>query len=172
MKWSENRIASAIARSLFEFEHIVLVPNCTWPGSECDLLIVTRDLRIIDVEIKIDRADFKADKAKDKWWSYHWSRTPVKLEHPRKVWKHYFAMPAEVWKEGLEEHLPSTNCGVVLLYADERTPSGIRAEIIRRAIPNKKADRISSQDVVSIARLANIRMWEALDKLRRRKHLK
>lgn len=168
MKWSEGRIASCLARSLFEFEHIVLVPNCTWPGSECDLLIVTRDQRVIDIEIKIDRADFKADKAKDKWKCFQYSGN----RYVKTVWKHYYAMPAEVWKEGFEEHLPRPECGVVLLYNDERTPSGIRAQIIRRAIPNRKASRISSEDIVSIARLANIRMWEALDKLRRRKRLK
>lgn len=68
MKWSEKIIASALACQVFERKHLVLVPNCSWPGSECDLLVVTCDLRIIDVEVKISRSDLKADAAKDKWF--------------------------------------------------------------------------------------------------------
>src|SRR5690554_6203769 len=68
MKWSEKRIARELAINFFNRKHLVVVPNCNWTGYEADVLAVTTDLRLIDVEIKISRADLKADAKKDKWW--------------------------------------------------------------------------------------------------------
>ncbi|EQD46835.1 hypothetical protein B2A_08707, partial [mine drainage metagenome] len=69
--WSEQRIAAALARQIFIDDSVVVVPNCNWTGHECDLLIVTRRLRVIDVEIKISRADLRVDACKDKWY-HNW----------------------------------------------------------------------------------------------------
>lgn len=173
MKWTENNIAAALARQVFEHKHLVLVPNCSWPGSECDLLVVTRDLRIIDVEVKISRSDFKADAKKEKWWeSWRGSfsvpldqRVREPLEWPRKVWKHYYAMPKSIWKPELIEFLPSKNSGVILLSESETMRSGVRAIVEHRAKPCRDADRISPSDAIDIARLASLRMWDAYDKL-------
>ncbi|ADE12191.1 hypothetical protein [Sideroxydans lithotrophicus] len=180
MKWTERKIAASLARQVFERKHLVLVPNCTWTGDECDLLVVTRDLRIIDVEVKISRADFKADAKKDKWFqNWDWRldgpfrsyeerderRRP--LMWPRKVWKHYYAMPKEIWKPELAEFLPSSTSGVILLTEDKHgsTRSGVIAQVQRRATPCRDADRISPSDAVDISRLASLRMWDAFDKL-------
>lgn len=176
MKWSEKKIATALARQVFERKHLVLVPNCSWPGSECDLLVVTRDLRIIDVEVKISRADFKADAAKDKWFhSWDWRIDgPFKSyeernerrrsrQWPHKVWKHYYAMPKEIWKPDMVEFLPSKNCGVILL-SDIRSDR-LLASVERRATPCRDAERLSASDAVDIARLASLRMWDAFEKL-------
>ena len=64
--WSEQLIARTLARQTFEKKNLVIVPNCNWTGNECDLLVVTPDLRIIDVEVKISRSDLKADTKKNK----------------------------------------------------------------------------------------------------------
>ena len=106
-KWSENRIAARLAKGVFP-QHLVIVPRCSWPGSECDLLVVTRTLRVVDVEIKISRSDLKADANKEKWFhAWDWkidgpytkaaARRP--REWPRKVWKHYYCMPEDIWEE-------------------------------------------------------------------------
>lgn len=175
MKWSEKNIAAALARQVFERKHLVLVPNCTWTGDECDLLVVTRDLRIIDVEVKISRADFKADAKKEKWWQ-PWrgdfatptaQRIRQPRQWPRKVWKHYYAMPKDIWKPELVEFLPSKNSGVILLSVDKDgwTKNGVVASVERRATPCRDAERIGPADAVDIARLASLRMWDAFDKL-------
>ena len=67
-KWDERKIGRAICRQVLLSKCIVLVENTSWTGHECDLLGVTMDLRVIDVEVKISRADLKADAGKDKWW--------------------------------------------------------------------------------------------------------
>lgn len=176
MKWTENKIAAALARQVFERKHLVLVPNCSWPGSECDLLVVTRDLRIIDVEVKISRADFKADAKKEKWFDRlgfaeaqargvdMWNHREPR-QWPHKVWKHYYAMPKEIWKPELVEFMPSKNSGVILLSESETMRSGIRAFVERRATPCRDAERIGHGDAVDIARLASLRMWDAFDRL-------
>lgn len=173
--WSEGKIARAIALQTLAKKCVVLVDRCNWTGHECDVLAVTMDLRIIDVEVKISRSDFKADATKDKWWRRFGSvytgevderghsvyRTPEPLHRPwpPKVWKHYVAMPSDLWDDALFEYMPSTASG--LLLVSERSNGLIDVRCERRASPNKDATRLQTNHVMDIARLANLRMWEA-----------
>ncbi len=168
--WNEHLIAGEIARQTLAKKCVVLVDNCNWTGNECDVLGVTTDLRIIDVEVKISRADLKADARKDKWWHRQWGRynpatqsydkpPDIPREWPPKVWKHYYALPAEIWREDLIETLPSPKSGVLLL--SKKPGEFIRVECRLRATPNKDATRLTASDVMDIARLANLRMWDA-----------
>lgn len=176
-KWSEHMIARALARQTFERKHLVIVPNCSWTGYECDLLVVTGDLRIIDVEVKISRADLKADARKDKWyrsWDFRtdgpWGdskREDRRRAWPHKVWKHYYAMPKAIWKPELVDCLGSPASGVILLQESNHHPGMLLATVERRAMPCRDADKISPADAVNIARLASLRMWDAYEKLER-----
>lgn len=165
MKWSEHMIARAISLQTLARKCVVLVDNCNWTGYECDVLGVTTDLRIIDVEVKISRADLKADAKKDKWWNrvtaYGAHGAPNLVPHPRKVWKHYYAMPANIWKPELLDCLPSPASGVLLLREQRNSSTPIAVECVRRATPAKDAYRLKPEEVIDIARLANLRMWEA-----------
>ena len=173
-KWTEASIGRAVSKGLFKASTLV-VPCCGWTGHECDLLVVTKDLRIIDVEIKISRADLKADLAKDKWWKHRpWSRrakftddaAKTRVDWPPKVWKHYYCMPADIWDDNLLPHIPATS-GVLLL---ERTAGalGVAFRSIRACKPNRDAQRINASDAVDIARLPNLRMWDGLHREARR----
>jgi hypothetical protein len=165
MQWSEGAIARAIALQTLARKCVVLVDNCGWTGHECDVLAVTTDLRVIDVEIKISRSDLKADARKDKWW--HQARWPWHEQQPprtprvwpQKVWKHYYALPAEVWDDKLFACLPSEASGVLLMR--EQRNGMIVADCHRRAKPNRDATKLTPEDAVDIARLANLRMWDA-----------
>lgn len=172
MRWTEHSIARAIALQTLAKKCVVLVDNCNWTGHECDVLGVTTDLRIIDVEVKISRADLKADAKKDKWWHREYGAwipalrtqeiTTTARVHPPKVWKHYYALPAEIWKPELLDCLPSEASGVLTLREGVgRNAPPVVVECVRRAVPNKDADRLTAPQVVDIARLANLRMWEA-----------
>lgn len=176
--WTESSIARAISLQTLARRCVVLVDNCNWTGHECDVLAVTTDLRIIDVEVKISRSDLKADAKKDKWWhrltwqekdaaglakgSPEWWTAGHRKEHPPKVWKHYYACPADVWKPELLDCLPSAASGVLLLREPShwREPSPV-VTCVRRATPSKDATRLTPPQVMDIARLANLRMWEA-----------
>jgi hypothetical protein len=174
MKWSERQIASYLARFTFDKKHLVIVPNCSWPGSECDLLVVTPNLRIIDVEIKISRGDLKADRNKDKWfhhWNYKidgpWKPGEIMPRRPRawphRVWKHYYCMPETVWKnEFLAEINPTSG---VLTIREHRHEDGFYVYCLRMAKPNREADKLNAEDAIDIARLASLRMWDAYKEL-------
>lgn len=170
MTWSEHLIAGEIARQTLAKKCVVLVDNCSWTGHECDVLAVTTDLRIIDVEVKISRADLKADAGKSKWWHSgggwrEWAGetrpAPVAREWPPRVWKHYYALPADIWRDDLIASLPSPKSGVLLLKQQQAGGAQIVVECRRRATPNKNATRLTASNVMDIARLANLRMWDA-----------
>lgn len=172
--WSEAYIARALATDFLARRYLCLVPNCNWPGNECDLMAVTENMRIIDIEIKISRADFKADASKEKWFhAWDWkidgpfkryddpTRVRRRREWPAKVWKHYYAMPAEIWTPELADLAGSTNSGIVLLRHDKF--DRLRIDLERKATPNRAAKTIDAADALNIARLANIRMWNAIE---------
>lgn len=168
MKWNAKMIGRALAMQVFHHKCLIVIPNCTWPGAECDLLGVRPDLRLIDVEIKISRADLKADKAKEKWlhpwdWAKHAWRRPLPGERqtcqwPAKIWKHYYALPESIWKDEIVEDIQPMS-GIILMR--ERQDGRVGMYVKRQAKPNKEAVAISPTDVIHIARLASERMWDA-----------
>lgn len=72
-------------------------------------------------------------------------------------------MPAELWDDALFEFMPSEKSGLILLR--ERRGGGIEAYCQRRATPDKTAERLTPAQALDVARLANIRMWEAYGRL-------
>lgn len=167
-EWSEAIIAKGLSHKLQQRSTLV-IPNCYWTGHETDLLVIEKGLRIIDVEIKISKADLKADAKKDKWWHHRpWSRrdgpgvrTP--RQWPDKVWKHYYTLPEAIWDPALLLAINATS-GVILVDHDKRFNGGLAVTVIRNAKPNKEAKPISAADAIDLARLASLRMWAALTK--------
>lgn len=155
---------------LFNNKYLLFVPNCNWTGHECDILGVTPKLKLVDLEVKLSIADFKRDIKKYKWYENEvikengkWERkqnTP--LTHPPLIWKHYYVMPHEIWKKGLEEFAPSDRSGIILL--NRGITNNLVPYIERQAKPNKDCAILNNEQVIDIARLANIRMWSALSK--------
>jgi hypothetical protein len=162
MIWSERTIGGALQRQVFN-RAVLVVDNCLWTGYEADLLIVEPKLRLIDVEIKISRADLKADFAKDKWiQSGYPYGTPYELrprtEWPRQVWKHYYAVPEDIWNDDLLPCLGSSKSGVLLLR-ERKGVVNIRCH--RRTTPNRDARKLTPAEVLDVARLASLRLWNA-----------
>lgn len=186
--WSmtADEIGHCLARNLFRSD-LVAVDRCLWPGNECDLLVVTPRLQVIDVEVKISRADLKADRDKTKWlesWDYqlHGWRSPKpgeqqRIDWPQNVWKHYYAMPISLWKPELAE-LCNPKSGVIVVdvchpnvreFGSEksvalkarRSPGLWYHQVVKRAKPNPNYEPISTADLRKIAYLASCRMWNA-----------
>lgn len=156
---SEWSIAGALAQQFFTRGELVC-PNCMWTGHECDLLVVHHSLRLIDVEIKISRADLKADVEKEKWWrrAYGWPAVgpPQRLDWPQKIWKHYYVFPAEIWKDDLLDVLPPRS-GIIGYY--ERDGGFARVRPIRRVTCNRDAEPITAAQALQISRLVSVRYW-------------
>jgi hypothetical protein len=171
----------------FTRKHIILVPNTYHTGYETDLLLVRSDLRLVDIEIKVSRADLRADQHKDKWWRYgpyaqgywsnpndlvanHWVQPEPhkeRREWPIRVWKHYYALPKEIWTPELAAEI-SPKSGI-LLFAENRSDYGpeIVMHVHRQAKPRKDAKPIDASEALDVARLCNARMWDAYDAVRR-----
>jgi hypothetical protein len=172
--WSANYITALIGRQFFRSSSAIIVPTCNFTGYECDVLVVDKSLRIVDVEIKISRADFRADAKKEKWWhrmaSHYCPETKRMIPQPSAprqwppgVWKHYFVMPASIWTDDLVNDLPSPNCGVVLVGENAR---GVpMAHCVRRARPDRTAKKIEVAAAVKLARLASLRMLDAFQQV-------
>lgn len=178
-------ISRALAVQVFNKKYLVVVPNCTWTGDEIDILAVTPDLRIIDIEVKISRADFKADARKDKWvkpipYDQYYLRQQCErmgkpmpprehLEYPRRVWKHYYCLPKALWNDELLAHVKihAPRSGVILMTAI--ADSRVYAHIERRCQPCRNAKPISAENVANLARLASLRMWDAYVELNKMK---
>ncbi len=161
MKWTEAQIIRALSYQTLDRQCLLFVDRPGWTGHECDILAVTKDCRIIDIEVKISRADFRADAKKDKWWQYKflaggYERQP--REWPQKVWKHYYAVPADIWCDDLVAAMPSQSSGVIILT---ELRGGIKADVLRKAKPCRDSYVLTDTDVIAVARLANLRMWEA-----------
>ena len=165
-RWTEGAIAVHIGRQTLARRCVLLVDRCTWTGHECDVLALTTDLRVIDVEIKISRSDLRADAKKDKWWHRPigaWNQPSPPAEPrqwPPRVWKHYYAMPASIWTDELIAVLPSMQSGILLL-SEHGGQTIVKCR--RQATPDRGAYRLSPPEVMNIARLANLRMWDAYE---------
>ena len=175
MNWSEEKIALVLSSSIFENKYVMTIPNCNWTGYESDLFAVTEHLKIVDFEIKISRSDLKADAKKDKWWDRKGVYNPAttkydliehKLDHPRKVWKHYYVMPADIWSDDLYLTIPESS-GVIVLKEGHSAEHGTicGATLLRRAKPNRDAYVLNKHQVMNIARLLQYRTFAALRKL-------
>ncbi|KAG1523066.1 hypothetical protein G6F51_014555 [Rhizopus arrhizus] len=86
-------------------------------------------------------------------------------EWPRQVWKHYYALPAEIWTDELLDCLGSPASGVLLLTNEG---GQVKARVRRAATHNRDAKIISPASAVDIARLASLRMWDAYARLEER----
>ncbi len=171
--WNEFTVGRAIFEQAFTRKHVALIRNTYYTGYEADVLIVRNDLRLMDIEIKVSRSDFKADQHKDKWWKYGpyadtgeknkygypiQRQTKTPREWPVKIWKHYYCLPQEVWKDDLAAEV-SPKSGIMLLSHDQY--GRVALSIHRQAKPNKDAKPISANEAIEVARLCNARMWGA-----------
>ena len=179
MSWNAGEIGRALALQTFR-DGVIIVPNCYFTGDEADLLVLRPNCKLIDVEIKISRSDLKADIHKDKWWHStftRWNEPEVpraRLEWPRRVWKHYYALPEEIWKDELLEHIPAKS-GILLLNKRTSQYHGdfVSVHCKRRVRANPEAKAVDVHGMQKLARLANVRMWstfEMLTRERRERH--
>ena len=167
MRWTERKVGYSVMHHLMERAAIV-VPNCNWTGSEADLLVVTRDRRLVDIEIKVDRSDFKADGTKSKWQSRFpqrkpeggaWSDTDFRKLWPEKVWKHYYVVPMSIWDDSLLEFV-SPASGIILIDEHEPLRAYSHMRVRRHAKPQRGAPAITEAQAMDIGRLASLRYWD------------
>ena len=135
----------------------LIVPNVSWGISglhECDLLVVSKAGYLTEIEIKVTRADLRADKKK---WHGHESRRIKRL---------FFALPD--YLEHCIDMVPE-RAGIILVRPKANVPYVYpyhqRCREIRKAQRNKDAGKITVTDRYKIARLGALRIWQLKRKL-------
>jgi len=139
----------------FNYRINLIVPNisCGMSLHECDLLVVSKAGYLTEVEIKITRADLRADAKK---WHGHRSDVIKRL---------IFALPD--YLENCIEFVPE-RAGIILVRqpnVPELYPYHPRCSELRPARRNKAAGKISDADRYKIARLGALRIWNLKRKL-------
>lgn len=146
----------------FESGSLVIVPRVTknngwldteanpmiWKNivnHECDMLIVTKNRYLTEVEIKISLSDLKAD---------------FKKEHQHKdenIKNFYYAFPEEIKEKALE--LIPKDCGILIAVKKECGIPYRKIECYRKPKINKEAKPINDIVLSRIYRLGYLRYW-------------
>ena len=134
----------------------LIVPNVYWGMNvhECDLLVVSRAGYLTEIEIKVSRANLKADAKK---WHGHESDQIKRL---------FFALPD--YLEHCIDMVPE-RAGIILVRPMQQKDIDAgwspRCREIRPAKRNPAATKISDADRYKIARLGALRIWRLKRKL-------
>jgi len=98
IKWNERGMQDAIYIHCVLKSHELIVPNSKVCGWEADIISITKAGRIHEFEIKISRADFRADakKYRAKWLvEPEFKSFGVDMVHPRPNY-FYYAVPKDL----------------------------------------------------------------------------
>ena len=152
MKTAVWQLECALANFL-NYRRNIIIPNIGWGLHihECDLFLVTTAGYTMEIEIKTSQADIVNDKRKKRG---HYSN---------KIKYLYFAIPCNV--KYRPDDIPQ-RAGIILVDENDR------CIIKRKAIPNPTAKKLSTQDLVALARLGAMRIWNLKEMIRDRWYLR
>lgn len=150
MKWTEDRIAYLIATSIFPWRRYVVVPNVSWGllPHEADLVALSDADWLSEIEIKITKADFLADRDKYKH----------QLVKPALISAFYYAMPLVVWEKCSPEDLPA-GAGLILIGDRYRGDGNPQAFLKQKPVDNAGARKLRQDEREQLLRLGYIRYW-------------
>jgi len=163
MPWSEDSIAYAVATNIFPWRRYVTVPNVSWGllSHEADLVALSDAGWLSEVEIKVTKADFLADREK------HRHKLSASHGQPELISAFYYAMPSAIWNKCQPEDLPP-GAGLILVGDDYHRAREARAYIAQKPTSNAVARRLTAEEREQLLRLGYIRYWgrqEAVDRL-------
>lgn len=114
---------------------------------EADILLVSKNLYLTEIEIKISISDLKKETKKK-----HNHQDP-------KIKRLYFLVPTTILRNAIK--LIPEDCGILGAYRTIRDTISIR--VVREPKVNKEAVKISQDELVNIYRLQSLRYWETLN---------
>ncbi len=134
-----------ILANYLDYRTNLIVPNVHWGMNmhECDLLVLSQAGYVTEVEIKISKADLKADAKK------------VHGHRCSRIKKLFFAIPT--YLEDCIEHIPERAGIITVRPKDDNVWT--RCRTIREPEINKAAPKMSDRDRYKIARLGALRIW-------------
>jgi hypothetical protein len=144
-------IEIAVARR-FDYRRHIIVPNVSWGlfrgGMEIDLLIVKPSGWATEIEIKVSGSDIKRDAKK------HRHYLPASFNELLR--SKYFAVP-----EKLADH-PDIPMSVGIIKVGD----GGYTQIVRPAALNKRARKLTEEEIRKVLELGCMRIWTLKDALK------
>ncbi len=141
----------------FDYRQNLIVPNVHWGFGlyhECDLLIVSKAGYCTEVEIKVTRADLRADAKK----SHGHESAAIKYL--------YFALPD--YLEHCQEFVPE-RAGIILVRPKDNVPGVYphhpRCRRVRAPTCQKGGRKMTDGQRYKVARLGALRIWQLKQKL-------
>lgn len=137
----------------FNYRQNIVVPNVSWGINlhECDLLVIRKSGYAIEVEIKVSKSDLKADAKKG---HNHIDR----FNRLKELW---FAIP-EYMQDCIE--LIPENAGIIIL-SRSTYDYGLDSRTIRKAQINRNSKQFSADEMLKVAHLGAMRIWDLKRKL-------
>lgn len=123
----------------------LIVPNVHWGFGmryEADMLIITPANWVTEVEIKITKADCKADQGKH----YH--------HDDRRVKKLFFALPIGITNDCLP--LIQADAGIIAVDLE----ASVQCKVIRAPQTRRQARKITTDERHRLLHLAAMRIWD------------
>lgn len=160
MKWTEERVATAIAKTLFDWRRNVVVPNLSWGmglGFEIDLGVLTESGWLTEVEIKVSVADLRNDVKKFR----HRKDEASAGRDETTIRRKYFAMPYDIdMKRKVAGVSIPDGCGLIVVDGGAR---GDTAKITLEAAIRPNARKLRPDEREKMLRLGYIRFWAQRD---------
>lgn len=141
----------------------IIVPNVSYGflNHEADLLRVMPSGFLYEYEIKVSRADLRADFKKKKWAYMETSRND-------KIKKFYYAVPGCLSEYALE--IVPKNRGVISIGSTGRIYPRGKIQILREPVINKFARKLTMNEQFKIAKLGCMRIQSLSRKISDIKH--
>ena len=142
----------ALAR-YFNYRQNIIVPNISWGFHihECDLLVIRKNGYVLEVEIKISKADLIKDREKVHNHEDYYGRI-------KELW---FAIP-EYLQENIK-YIPE-QAGIIIVYKHEWSDKFF-CKTLREAKSNTCARKLCENEKLAIARLGTLRIWSLKRKI-------
>lgn len=147
---TEDRMVYYLAHH-FDFIRQIIVPNCHFAGTEMDLLVLSPQRYLTEIEVKCSLADWQNDQKKAKW------------AHPErdKIKRFFYAVP-----HNLVDKVPSwvpTTAGLLVV-----SPQGWVTEF-RKASPTSKY-KVTDEEILFLYRKMYSRYWTIRNRIKNPKN--
>lgn len=153
MRWTADTVSYAVAKGLFPWRRYIVVPNVSWGllPHEADLVALSAAGWLTEVEVKVSKADFLADREK-----YKHQRAKINGS-PELICEFYYAMPTTVWEKCKPEDLPE-GAGLILCSREE-WESDPKARVVQKPMSNPSARKLTDNEREQLLRLGYLRYW-------------
>ncbi len=150
-----GRILFNLARHFNWFQNRMISEFDVGTGLREDLVVVSRAGYATVIEIKVTRADWQADRHKNRWPS-------------ERIRRFFYCVPYDLFKRGIPKHVPDF-CGVLTVRPSKPDWHGYDTVCEERAARVLKAKKLEDRQLAAIDGAFYYRFWRQHMDLERRR---